>query len=128
MDGLGAPSSVTGSPPIEVVSVSADDDDADFGGDESVTMLDDSGRYLAYDPTVSFPFHDATETYAGTVERLLQYFPTHDQVPRAFTDWIGSYLGFVKHAHLRAIEDSYFSYRDIWELVPQLLLHMVNRK
>lgn len=68
-------SSGSGSPPIEVISV-AGEDDADFDDDESITMLDDSGRSLEYDPTATFPFHDATESYLETVIRLLQYLPT----------------------------------------------------
>jgi ubiquitin carboxyl-terminal hydrolase 34 len=137
----------SGSPPIEIISVSADDD-AEFDDADSITMLDESGRSFEYDPTISFPFHDNTETYVETVLRLLQYLPTRkstlpyntgshhttdkpapdDQVPRAFTEWIEKYLGYVKTASPRAIEDSYFLYRDMWQPVPQLLLHMVNRK
>jgi ubiquitin carboxyl-terminal hydrolase 34 len=137
----------SGSPPIEIFSVSADDD-AEFDDADSITMLDESGRSFEYDPTISFPFHDNTETYVETVLRLLQYLPTRkstlpyntgshhttdkpapdDQVPRAFTEWIEKYLGYVKTASPRAIEDSYFLYRDMWQPVPQLLLHMVSRK
>ncbi|KAK4252308.1 hypothetical protein C7999DRAFT_27033 [Corynascus novoguineensis] len=115
------------SPPVEVVSVTAEDD-AEFDDDESITMLDDSGRSLEYDPTSTFPFHDATESYLETVIRLLQYLPTHEQVPRAFVEWIDKYLCFVKAASHPAIDDSYFLYRDMWQAVPQLVLHMVNRK
>jgi ubiquitin carboxyl-terminal hydrolase 34 len=64
------------SPPIEIISVSAEDDDAAFDDDDSITMLDDSGRSLIYDPTLSFPFHDTTESYLETVIRLLTYLPT----------------------------------------------------
>lgn len=63
------------SPPVEIVSMTAEDD-AEFDDDESITMLDDSGRSLEYDPTSTFPFHDATESYLETVIRLLQYLPT----------------------------------------------------
>ncbi|AEO57729.1 hypothetical protein MYCTH_2304264 [Thermothelomyces thermophilus ATCC 42464] len=120
-------SSGSGSPPIEVISVTGEDD-ADFDDDESITMLDDSGRSLEYDPTATFPFHDATESYLETVIRLLQYLPTHEQVSRAFVEWIDKYLSFVKAASSAAVEDSYFLYRDMWQAVPHLVLHMVNRK
>ena len=65
----------SGSPPIEIISVGAEDG-ADFEDDEAITMLDESGRSLVYDPTVSFPFHDTTESFLETVLRLLQYLPT----------------------------------------------------
>ncbi len=51
-----------------------------------------------------------------------------EQVPRAFIEWIDKYLGYVKIASPRAIDESYFSYREMWQSVPQLLLHMVSRK
>ena len=51
-----------------------------------------------------------------------------EQVPRAFIEWIDKYLGYVKIASPRDIDDSYFSYREMWQSVPQLLLHMVSRK
>ncbi|KAK4123811.1 hypothetical protein N657DRAFT_680934 [Parathielavia appendiculata] len=120
-------SSESGSPPIEIVSVSGEDD-ADFDDDDSITMLDESGRSLTYDPTISFPFHDVTESYLETVIRLLQYLPTHEQVSRAFIEWIDKYLDYVKTAAPRAVEESYFNYREMWQAVPQLVLHMVNRK
>lgn len=139
--------SESGSPPIEIISVSADDD-ADFEDDESITMLDEAGRSLIYDPTVSFPFHDTAETFLETVIRLLQYLPTRkrtpaslvtaagstdmgvqdEQVPRAFIEWIDKYLGYAKTAPPRAIDDSYYVYREMWQSVPQLVLHIVNRK
>ncbi|KAK4106515.1 hypothetical protein N658DRAFT_21639 [Parathielavia hyrcaniae] len=117
----------SGSPPIEIVSMSGEDD-ADFDDDDSITMLDESGRSLPYDPTISFPFHDVTESYLETVIRLLQYLPTHEQVPRAFIEWIDKYLDYAKAAAPRAVEESYFGYREVWQPVPQLILHMVNRK
>jgi ubiquitin carboxyl-terminal hydrolase 34 len=117
----------SGSPPIEVVSVSADED-ADFDDDDSITMYDESGRALDFDPSVVFPFHDGAESYLETVIRLLQYLPTHEQVPRAFIEWIDKYLGYIKAASPRAIDESYFSCREMWQPVPQLLLHMVSRK
>ncbi|KAK4157923.1 hypothetical protein C8A00DRAFT_29151 [Chaetomidium leptoderma] len=127
VDTPGSLRSESGSPPIEIISVDAEDD-ADFDDDESITMLDESGRSLVYDPTVSFPFHDATESYLETVIRLLQYLPTHDQVPRAFIEWIDKYIDYVKAASPRAVDDTYFMYRDMWQSVPQLPLHMANRK
>jgi ubiquitin carboxyl-terminal hydrolase 34 len=75
VDILARSRSESGSPPIEIVSVNGEED-ADFEDDDSITMLDESGRSLAYDPTISFPFHDATESYLETVLRLLQYLPT----------------------------------------------------
>ena len=137
----------SGSPPIEVISEGAEDG-IDFEDDEAITMLDESGRSLGYDPTVSFPFHDSTESFLETVIRLLQYLPTRkhnrplspnpniathdpvsdDQVPRAFIEWIDKYLSYVKTASPRAIDESYFLHRDMWQSVPQLVLHMVNRK
>ncbi|SPQ22462.1 4cc22c61-bf1b-4482-8892-2926799c2547 [Thermothielavioides terrestris] len=128
IDALASSRSSSTSPPVEVVSMDGEDD-VDFEDDEpEVTMLDESGRSLGYDPTVSFPFHDASETYLDTVIRLLQYLPTHDQVSRCFAEWIDRYLLFVKTASPRAIDDSYFMHRDMWQPVPQLVLHMVNRK
>lgn len=82
--------SESGSPPIEIISVSADDD-ADFDDDESITMLDEAGRSLIYDPTVSFPFHDAAETYIETVIRLLQYLPTRKQTPTPLASAAGKH-------------------------------------
>jgi ubiquitin carboxyl-terminal hydrolase 34 len=117
----------SGSPPIEIVSVAVEDD-ADFDDDDSITMLDESGRSLDYDPSASFPFHDTTESYMETVIRLLQFLPTHEQVPRAFIEWIDKYLGYVKTAPLHAVEDSTFMHRDMWQAVPHLVLHMVTRK
>ena len=70
----------SGSPPIEIISVGAEDG-ADFEDDEAITMLDESGRSLVYDPTVSFPFHDTTESFLETVIRLLQYLPTRKCSP-----------------------------------------------
>lgn len=139
--------SESGSPPIEIISVSADDDEY-FDDDEPITTLDDIGRSLIYDPTVSFPFHDTAETFLETVVRLLQYLPTRkhtpapfatvvgstdmdlkdEQVPHAFIEWIDKYLDYVKNALPRAVEDSYYSYREMWQAVPHLVLHMVNRK
>jgi ubiquitin carboxyl-terminal hydrolase 34 len=55
------------------------------------------------------------------------YIPD-DQVSRCFAEWIDRYLLFVKTASPRAIDDSYFMHRDMWQPVPQLVLHMVNRK
>ncbi|KAL1842744.1 hypothetical protein VTJ49DRAFT_4382 [Mycothermus thermophilus] len=117
----------SGSPPIEVVSVSPDED-ADFEDDDSITMFDEAGRTLDFDPSIAFPFHDGAESYFETVIRLLQYLPTHEQVPRAFIEWIDKYLGYIKAASPRAIDESYFSCREMWQPVPQLLLHMVSRK
>ncbi|KAL2271630.1 hypothetical protein VTJ83DRAFT_1001 [Remersonia thermophila] len=117
----------SGSPPIEVVSVSPDED-ADFDDDDSITMFDEAGRTLDFDPSIAFPFHDGAESYFETVLRLLQYLPTHEQVPRAFIEWIDKYLGYIKAASPRAIDESYFSCREMWQPVPQLLLHMVSRK
>ncbi|KAK4140337.1 uncharacterized protein C8A04DRAFT_15044 [Dichotomopilus funicola] len=123
-----SPRSDSDSPPVEVVSVN-DEDDADFDDDdESITMLDEPGRSLEFDPSQGFPFHDATESYFETVVRLLQYLPTHEQVPRSFIDWIDKYVSFVRTASPRAIDESYLLYRDMWQSVPQLILHMVNRK
>lgn len=65
----------SGSPPIEIISMAAEDD-ADFDDDDSITMLDDSGRSLEYDPSLSFPFHDSAESYMDTVNRLLTFLPT----------------------------------------------------
>ncbi|KAK4237057.1 hypothetical protein C8A03DRAFT_16355 [Achaetomium macrosporum] len=119
--------SASGSPPVEVISLNGDDD-GDFEDEEPITVLDASGRSLIYDPTLTFPFHDATESYAETVLRLLQFLPTHDQVSRGFVEWIDKYLLYVKAASPRAIDDSYFTHRDVWQPVPQLVMHMVNRK
>jgi ubiquitin carboxyl-terminal hydrolase 34 len=127
-DDTAPPRSVSGSPPIEVISVSADDDDDAFDDEGPVDMLDDSGGYLTYDPTVRFPFHDEAEPYAVTIERLLQYLPTHDQVSRAFVDWICNYLSYARTASFYAVKDSYYSYREVWRHVPQLPLYMVTRK
>jgi ubiquitin carboxyl-terminal hydrolase 34 len=51
-----------------------------------------------------------------------------DQVARAFVEWIDKYLGYVKAASPRAVDESYVMYQDMWQPVPQLVLHMVNRK
>lgn len=51
-----------------------------------------------------------------------------DQVSRSFTEWIDRYLLFIKTASPRAIEDSVFMHRDVWQPVPQLVMYMVNRK
>lgn len=145
-------SSDSGSPPVEIISMVVEDD-ADFDDNDSITMLDDSGRLLEYDPSASFPFHDSAESYMETVIRLLPFLPTRkssplplqpisltnsrviltrntldEQVPRAFIEWIDKYLIFVKTAPLPAVEDSTFMHRDMWQAVPQLVLHMVSRK
>ncbi len=51
-----------------------------------------------------------------------------DQVSRTFVDWIDKYLAYAKAAPPRAVENSYFLYREVWQPLPQLPLHMVNRK
>jgi ubiquitin carboxyl-terminal hydrolase 34 len=67
--------SASGSPPVEVISLNGEDD-GDFEDEEAITIIDAPGRSLIQDPTINFPFHDATESYAETVLRLLQYLPT----------------------------------------------------
>lgn len=80
-----SPRSDSDSPPVEVIPVNLEDD-ADFDDDESVTMLDEPGRSLEFDPSQGFPFHDATESYFETVVRLLQYLPTRKP--------LGPFLGY----------------------------------
>ncbi|KAL2018794.1 hypothetical protein VTK56DRAFT_352 [Thermocarpiscus australiensis] len=119
--------SENGSPPVEVVSVSADDD-VDFDAGDTVTMLDGAGRSLIQDPSSNFPFHDVSETYLDTVIRISQYLPTHEQVSHAFAEWIETYLVYVKAIPARAVAESYYVHREIWQSVPDFVLFMVNRK
>ncbi|GAB1320503.1 USP domain-containing protein [Madurella fahalii] len=112
----------SGSPPLEVVT----DDEADV--DAPFTILDGPGRTRVRDPSAAVPFHDATETYLDTVIRLTQYFTTHDQVSRHFADWIENYLVYLKSVPPRAAAESYYTHREIWQHVPELVLSMVNRR
>ncbi|KAL2134738.1 hypothetical protein VTI74DRAFT_10980 [Chaetomium olivicolor] len=119
--------SESGSPPIEIISVSADDDAEYEEDDEPITMLDESGRAMVYDPTLTFPFHETPEPYMETVVRLFQYFPTHEQVSRTFMEWIEKFLDYACTASPATIHEYYFRDPEMWQSIPSLVFSMVSR-
>jgi hypothetical protein len=56
------------SPPVELISIEADDEDFDVGEPEVMIMGD-----AMYDASGRFPFHEPQETYGETIARLFQY-------------------------------------------------------
>ena len=133
------------SPPI--ISLDSDDD-ADFDGDESVTMLDGPGVSLLQDPSVEVPYHEPPDTYFETFSKLANYLPTRrflisplhqplrsanlhaldEQVSRSCADWIEKYIIYARAISTRAAAESCYVHREIWQTVPELVMSMVNRK
>lgn len=73
-DSRGSPSSSlsSGSPPVELVTVTDNDDDNLFDAPVEDITLGEQGRHFP-DPMDRFPYHEAQEQHLDTLMRLVQY-------------------------------------------------------
>ncbi|KAK3380099.1 hypothetical protein B0T24DRAFT_519847 [Lasiosphaeria ovina] len=133
---LSSSSSDGGSPPIEIISAQPDDDDAEFGDQASVTILDGFPHSMLQgplvdlpDPTADFPFRDVAESYSDVINRLTQYLCTHDTVSQGLTDWIEKYLAFARtSSSFETVVQSFHENREVWVSLPEIVFFLVNRK
>ncbi|KAK4456144.1 ubiquitin carboxyl-terminal hydrolase 34 [Podospora aff. communis PSN243] len=109
------------SPPVEIISIEADDEDFDVGEPEVMIMGD-----AMYDASGGFPFHEPLETYGETINRLFQYLTQHETVAKNFSEWIEGYLRMVSQADYLARTESYWEHQDAWSSVPELVTLMLK--
>lgn len=141
---LASSGSETSSPPVEVITIEEDEGPDYESTQPQVTLL-----HGVQDPTTEFPFHDAAESLADTVSRLMSFMTNRkfrrlttekcppltpspsspdDAVARSVSDWILSYIAFAKVSDYYTVWDSYRQNREFWHTVPELVNCIITRR
>ncbi|KJZ76086.1 hypothetical protein HIM_04542 [Hirsutella minnesotensis 3608] len=128
-------SSLSASPPIELISV-ADDDEQDEGDVNFTTATPEAemtnSTMLLLDPTVQFPYTEPDESLCDTLQRLTQYLSTNTPIDATILgqvlEWLEEYLRYAKRVDPTAALASRCTHKSFWFAFPDIIFALTSRK
>ncbi|XP_044721100.1 ubiquitin carboxyl-terminal hydrolase domain-containing protein [Hirsutella rhossiliensis] len=127
-------SSLSTSPPIELIAVADSDDRDNDDMNCAPTSPDIAGRdWLQLDPTTHFPYTEPEESLCDTLQRLTQYLSTTDTpidptILGQVVEWLDEYLKFTKRADTSTVLTSRRTHKGFWFSFPEIILALTSRK
>ncbi|KYK55829.1 hypothetical protein DCS_07793 [Drechmeria coniospora] len=131
--------SPSGSPPVELIAITEDDQAYDDGDAEmecssaglAADLLGDD--LLLNDPMVQFPYVEPDEAICDTLQRLVHYLSSKDTVIdvniiRDVIDWLNDYLRFAECSHTHTVLESRRTYANFWLSFPDALAAVASRR
>lgn len=135
------------SPPVEIVTVQADDD-MDFVGETGYVPIIEQDRPLV-DPIQQFPYKEPDESLVNTLRRLTTYLQDRtshhlskpanrvlshtepnieDNVLESFQQWLDNYVKYIQTVDIQTARTSCQRNRDFWISFPEVIYTMLCRR